>query len=215
MKWKERVYKYIESRVIVFEERRKQSALKNLKQEIVHNGILLEGYTINLPSLPIITKYPGSTFSIGNNCVLLGSSSENPAGISHPCVLATLTNTATLIIGDNVGISGASICCVNSIHIGDYVNLGVGVRIYDTDFHPLDYFERRKNPGFNLDKIPHAPIKIGNDVWIGAASIILKGVVLGDRVIVAAGSVVTKSFPADCIIGGNPARVIRGEVNNI
>ncbi|MGL4673104.1 DapH/DapD/GlmU-related protein, partial [Cetobacterium sp.] len=53
------------------------------------------------------------------------------------------------------------------------------------------------------------PVKIGNNVWIGGRSVICPGVTLGDNVVVAAGSVVTKSFPNNCIIGGNPAKTIR------
>ena len=53
------------------------------------------------------------------------------------------------------------------------------------------------------------PIAIGNNVWIGSKSIILKGVKLGDNVIVAAGSVVTKSFAGNVMIGGNPAGIIK------
>ena len=53
------------------------------------------------------------------------------------------------------------------------------------------------------------PIKIGNDVWIGCNSIILKGVTIGDGAIVAAGSVVTKDVPDYAVVGGAPAKVIR------
>jgi maltose O-acetyltransferase len=53
------------------------------------------------------------------------------------------------------------------------------------------------------------PIIIGNDVWIGGSSVICPGVTIGDRVVIGAGSIVTKSFPSDVVIAGNPARVIR------
>ena len=53
------------------------------------------------------------------------------------------------------------------------------------------------------------PIEIGSDVWIGGGAVICPGVILGDRVVVAAGAVVTKSFPSDVLIGGNPAKIIR------
>lgn len=76
---------------------------------------------------------------------------------------------AKLIIGSNVGMSSTFICCTDEIIIGDRVNLGVGTKIYDTDFHPIDFAIRRTNPGFDLSKIPHTPIKLGDDVWVGAS----------------------------------------------
>ncbi len=54
-----------------------------------------------------------------------------------------------------------------------------------------------------------APIKIGDNVWIGANSVILKGVTIGNNAIIAAGSIVTKDVPANAIVGGCPAKVIR------
>jgi acetyltransferase-like isoleucine patch superfamily enzyme len=170
---------------------------------------IISGDHIDLKGIPYIIKHPKSTFKIGKNCTIINKSRFNIAGISHPSVLATATSSAKLIIGNYTGLSGNFICCVNKISIGNNVNIGTGAKIYDTDFHPIDYLERRKNPGFDLSKIPNAPIEIGNDVWIGAEAVILKGVTLGNRVIVGAGSIVTKSFPSDCIVGGNPARIIK------
>ena len=76
----------------------------------------------------------------------------------------------------------------------------------DTDSHNIDYKIRR---GQWTDWGVSKPIVIEDDVFIGVNCIILKGVTIGARSIVAAGTVVTKSFPADCIIGGNPAKIIR------
>lgn len=117
-------------------------------------------------------------------------------------------NGAHLTIGDNVGLSCVAISCFSSIDIGDNVKIGAGVHIFDTDFHSLDYYERRVAESDSL-KSKKKPIVIGNDVFIGAMTIILKGVTIGQRSIIGAGSVVTKSIPADEIWGGNPAKFIR------
>ena len=89
--------------------------------------------------------------------------------------------------------------------IGNNVKIGACVLLIDTDSHPIDYKVRRvSNEG-----VKSAPIVIEDDVWIGAHSIVLKGVTIGARSIIGAGSVVTKSIPSDCIAAGNPCKVIR------
>ena len=88
------------------------------------------------------------------------------------------------------------------VHFGDNCMLGPQVGIY-TATHPLDPIERAS--GVESAK----PVHIGNNCWIGGHATINPGVTLGDNVVVASGSVVTKSFGDNLVIGGNPARVIR------
>ncbi|POT58368.1 maltose O-acetyltransferase [Citrobacter amalonaticus] len=88
------------------------------------------------------------------------------------------------------------------IHIGDNCMLAPGVHIY-TATHPLDANER--NSGVELGK----PVTIGNNVWIGGRAVINPGVTIGDNVVVASGAVVTKSVPANVVVGGNPARILK------
>lgn len=114
---------------------------------------------------------------------------------------------ATLKIGNHSGVNGVMIYCVNQITIGNYVNIGGGTRIIDTDFHNLDW-QKRRDPATNL-QAKTTPIVIEDDVFIGTDCIVLKGVTIGARSIIAAGSVVTKNIPADCLAGGNPCRVIK------
>ncbi len=88
------------------------------------------------------------------------------------------------------------------IIIGDNCMIGPKTCIYAIS-HPLDAKERAK--GIGLPK----KVVIGNNVWIGGGVTILPGVCLGNNVVVGAGSVVTKSFPDDVVIAGNPARIIK------
>lgn len=88
------------------------------------------------------------------------------------------------------------------ITIGKNAMLAPGVHIYSAT-HPLDSAER--NSGKEFGK----PVKIGDNVWIGGRAVIAPGVTLGDNVVVAAGAVVTKSFPDNVVIGGNPAKIIK------
>ncbi|MBO0440743.1 chorismate mutase [Enterococcus sp. DIV0212c] len=88
------------------------------------------------------------------------------------------------------------------ITIGDNCMFGPNAQLY-TATHPLHPVKR--NSGLEYGK----PITLGNNVWLGGGVVITPGVTLGDNVVVAAGAVVTKSFPDNCVIGGNPAKVIK------
>lgn len=101
--------------------------------------------------------------------------------------------------------SGSTIVCANHITIGTGAAIARGVFIYDSDHHQLfDNQGRQTNSS--------APIIIGKHVWIGVGAIILKGVTIGDGAVIAAGAVVTRDVPAGCLAAGNPARVIRENV---
>nr|WP_086940483.1 sugar O-acetyltransferase [Thaumasiovibrio occultus] len=88
------------------------------------------------------------------------------------------------------------------IYIGDYVMIGPNVTLA-TAGHPVDPDYRRKVAQFNI------PINIGNNVWIGANSVVLPGVTIGDNTVIGAGSIVTKDIPANVVAVGNPCRVLR------
>jgi acetyltransferase-like isoleucine patch superfamily enzyme len=143
--------------------------------------------------------------AIGHGVKFKSNTKSNFVGIFKPCSLY-IDFRASLKIGNHTGFSGVSIFCANSISIGDYVNCGGNVSIWDTDFHPLDYQQRRIH---DVKYITTAPIIIGNDVFIGANSIIMKGVTIGDKSVIGAGSVVTRDIPGAEIWAGNPAKFIR------
>lgn len=83
-----------------------------------------------------------------------------------------------------------------------------GGKIYTSNFHSLNY-KYRRIPNKDIEDRKNNNVIIGNDVFIGAGAIILKGVSIGDRSIIAAGSVVSSNIPPDSIYGGNPAKLIR------
>lgn len=146
-------------------------------------------------------------FICGKNVVILSSGIEYAEG----CRIAVLPG-ATLRIGDNTGMSQVSITCKDSITIGSHCTIGAGVMMFDTNFHNTDWRVRRTPEDLKTAKT--APITIGDDCFIGTRSIICKGVCIGNRTIIAAGSVVVSDIPSDCIAGGNPCKVIKQMNNN-
>ena len=99
----------------------------------------------------------------------------------------------------NVGVTILDVCPVT---IGSYCLMGPHSAIY-TATHPVDGGIRRT--GLECGK----PVVIGDDVWIGGHAVIAPGVTIGSNVVVAAGAVVTKDVPDNCVVGGNPARIIK------
>ncbi len=143
---------------------------------------------------------------IGENFRLVSSNLYNPLCKNKTCI--SISKGATLSIGDNVGMSSPTIWIRQSLTIGNHVNLGGGVCIMDSDAHSLDYRHRRNGATDMANRIDKGII-IEDDVLVGAYAIILKGVRIGARSVIGAGSVVTKDIPSDCIAAGNPAKIIR------
>lgn len=144
--------------------------------------------------------------SIGKNFAMNNGIKGNPIGCYERCTFL-VDRGCSLTIGNNVGISQTALIAHADITIGDNVKIGGGTCVYTSDFHSLNKDLRRT--GDDLKNRKSAPITIENDAFIGARCIILKGVTIGENSIVGAGSVVTKSIPANEIWTGNPAKFIR------
>jgi acetyltransferase-like isoleucine patch superfamily enzyme len=112
-----------------------------------------------------------------------------------------------LSIGHNTFIGHAcSIRVSDSVTIGSYCLIAGGVQIQDYDGHPLNASSRRAGEPTPPEAI--RPVVIGDDVWIAAGAVVLKGVTIGDRAVIAARAVVTKDVPSDAVVGGIPAHVL-------
>lgn len=144
-----------------------------------------------------------NSIEIGDNVIIVSRFRSNPVGITNPCVLDTLMG-GKIRIGSNVGMSGVILASRSSITIGDFTQLGGNVRIFDHNYHSLNP-ENRRNGRLDAQDVRTASVVIGNDVFVGTNAMILKGVTIGDRAIIAAGSVVMTDVPAGEIWGGNPA----------
>ena len=146
----------------------------------------------------------GARITIGDNFYLSSGNGVNPIA-SNLQADVYVEPGAALTIGNNVGMSSTRLWIHESARIGNNVKIGGCVLITDTDAHPMDYMARRSSN----EGTKSAPVVIEDDVWVGAHCIILKGVTIGARSIIGAGSVVTKNIPADCVAAGNPCRVIK------
>lgn len=108
-----------------------------------------------------------------------------------------------LILNSGFINENVQITCGDTIEIGAGCVIGRDVVIRSFDGHTIQQY------GYQIS----APIKIGEHVWIGQGATILKGVDIGDGAIIAANAIVTKDVPAHCIVAGNPAKVVKENIN--
>ena len=158
-------------------------------------------------------RYTGKTFirshggdiSIGAGTIFVSNPRINLVGLMNPTILDTLRG-GRISIGKNCGFSSVVISSKSSVKIGNRVLVGGNVRIFDHDYHSLDYSKRGTCD--DIKDVRTLPIEIGDDVFVGTGAIILKGTKIGDRSVVAAGSVVLGlEVGADSLVKGNPAMV--------
>lgn len=125
---------------------------------------------------------------------------KNGFSVSSGCHIS-IVKGAALELGSGYINRNSKIRCFSHIKIGEDVVISENCTIWDSDAHTIDN---------NTNTLP---IKIGNHVWIGTNSVILKGVTIGDGAVIAAGSVVNKDIPPRVLAGGVPAKVIRENIN--
>lgn len=140
---------------------------------------------------------------IDDNVSINSCRASNPIGGETRTILFARGN-AQIKIGANCGISNATIFACELITIEEQVFIGGGVKIYDSDFHWIN-FEKRINSVGGVTK----PVIVKRGAFIGAHSLILKGVTIGERSVIGAGSVVTKNIPDGEVWAGNPAKFIK------
>jgi acetyltransferase-like isoleucine patch superfamily enzyme len=196
------IYKALRKIAYIF-----SNTIDHLRCIIVFWGNNVKHRNFSTSGVPFVSIAIDGSCSIGENFSMNNDVAGNPIGCFNPCTFF-VEKGANLIIGNNVGISQSAIVCHTSIYIGNNVKIGGGVCIYDTDFHSLNPLLRVNPKTDSANKIKKS-VFIGDNVFIGAHSIILKGVIIGDNAIIGAGSVVTKSIQSNEIWAGNPAKKLR------
>lgn len=156
------------------------------------NGIIKLGWKVNL--------------EIGDRVIINSGRKYNPNPIGDEVITSfTTVYDGKIVIGNDVGISNSTIYARKNVTIEDEVMIGGGCKIFDTDFHPIDYVNRINNDEKSVKTLP---VKICKGAFIGADVIIMKGVTIGEKSVIGAGSVVTKSVPPGEVWAGNPARFV-------
>lgn len=162
------------------------------------------GAGLDVRGWPIVRLATGSRVVVGRNLTLVSSSYFSEPGVNHPCVIRTLRPGARIIVGDDVGMSGCSICAAEEVTIGSCCLLGANAFITDSDFHPVEPENRR----YRRENVRISPVHIGDNVFVGTGAMILKGVNIGENAVIGAGSVVTSDVPSNAVASGVPARQV-------
>ena len=156
--------------------------------------------------IPLIDIREGSSLEIGENVTLNSNNLDYHINMHSPVKLFADRKDAIIKIGDNSRIHGTCIHAFGSITIGKNCLIAANTQIFDTSGHDLSFDDpsNRINTHGTVK-----PITIEDNVWIGANTVVLPGVKIGQGSIVSANSVVVKDIPSMVIAGGNPAKIIK------
>jgi acetyltransferase-like isoleucine patch superfamily enzyme len=170
-----------------------------------NKSILIKG-KLKIKGQAIIATKNGGSIEIGNNVTLNSSNYGYHINMFAPVKLYADRKNASIRIGNNTRIHGTCIHAYQNIIIGNNVLIAANCNIIDGNGHDLSF----DNPSNRINTIGGSKSVIINDnVWIGANSLILPGVTIGEGSVIAAGSIVTKDIPPMVVAGGNPAKVIK------
>lgn len=144
---------------------------------------------------PLDIRGPGRV-EFGDFCTVMSSRLRPTTPYTH-------SPDAVIRFGNRVMLTRTRLGCVTRIEVGDDAGLAEAL-IMDSDFHSIEVSARPRYNTAGRSK----PVYIGTNSWIGTGSIVLKGVRIGANAVVGAGAVVASNVPADCVVFGNPARVV-------
>lgn len=176
----------------------------------LYNRVVFAKHGVQYQTFPtiygriLVAKFAdGGTIRLGRNVVINSAFWANPVG-GHRTVFLIKGKDAVIEIDDEAGLSNVIIAARTRVSIGKHVAIGGGAKIFDTDFHSVNYAERAADIN-----IPSQPVVIQDRVFIGADAVILKGVTVGEGAVIGCRALVTRDVPPREIWAGNPARFIK------
>ena len=178
-----------------------------------YNNTIIIGRNVTINDTKLLCEY-GSTISIGAKCKVSNSfikcTEKGVLDIGDKCVLTQCDwySKSSVVIGDQCTFSGMTTigADVNSpVTIGKDCMFAWPVYIRSNNAHALLDLENRENTSLTKEHF----VRIGNHVWIGQNVNILFNADIEDNSVIGAGSMVNKSFPANCVIAGNPAKIVK------
>lgn len=174
--------------------------------------MMLRGRRVKLSHLSQLQW--GSFLKLGND-VLINAMGRQGITLGNS---VSIGDYSRLIVSGNLADPGKGIKIGNNVGIGEFAYLGGagGLEIGNDciagqylSCHPENHVTSDPDVAFRLQGVTRQGIKIGNNCWLGSKVTILDGVTIGNNCIVAAGAVVNRSFPDNCVIGGVPARLLK------
>ena len=165
------------------------SEMRYLREDMINKfifkimGVNMEGKPKNIRGVVTIRSNCKGSITLGSNVTIMSGKKYNIIGNDFRTVFRTLQN-GKIEIGNNVGISNSTVVSVESVTIEDNVMIGGNCQIFDTDFHPIAYSDRLEH---DSEGGKSKPIRIMEGAFIGANSMILKGVTIGRHSVIGAG----------------------------
>jgi acetyltransferase-like isoleucine patch superfamily enzyme len=190
-------------------KRRVRAVLDAVARRPLRRAGVVLGRDVRVFGRPFLRLAERGSIILGDRVVLSSRPAANSLEARGPCMLRTVLPGARIVVGDDTGMTSATISASSSIRIGARVLIGAGVVITDSDHHPVHppAGTPRRFAEFPAPTTADAVV-IEDDVFIGARAIILKGVRIGAGAVVGAGSVVSRDVSAESIVAGNPATVV-------
>lgn len=172
------------------------SAKINIERSLIYGESPVKG--MSLPSC--LRMEANTTFNLTEG--VIDRYGEGPYSLKHGAYIE-IVNGGKLTISRGASNIGLTIMCAKEVHIGSGVRIGRNVSIRDWNGPHVIVSSTYRN---------HAPVYIGNHVWLCSGCTIMPGVTIGDGAVVAANSTVTKNVPSHALVGGSPAKIIKENI---